>query len=192
MYGITTYWHKRIVRAGKNTFLPYADNPPDLFIGDDDILFVDLGPVFEQWEADFGRTFVIGPNLLSSKCGKMWNQPEASAPGKSSGHSRTRRGDLVLQSPDRIHISDFFQAVRHVFSLWTLLGTQYGTDIEKSKQKNLCGCLLAKHHEGLRSTIRRLATANYKSRERARGKERISLWLFGPIPSVSSPFSVSA
>jgi hypothetical protein len=67
LYGITTYWHKRIVRAGKNTLLPYAENPPDLFIGEDDILFLDLGPVFEQWEADFGRTFVLGSDPLKLK-----------------------------------------------------------------------------------------------------------------------------
>jgi Xaa-Pro dipeptidase len=67
MYGITTYWHKRIVRAGKNTLLPYADNPPDLTIGEDDILFLDLGPVFEEWEADFGRTFVIGSDPVKIK-----------------------------------------------------------------------------------------------------------------------------
>jgi Xaa-Pro dipeptidase len=60
MYGITTYWHKRIIRAGRNTLAPYAENPPDLTIGQDDILFLDLGPVFEDWEADFGRTFVVG------------------------------------------------------------------------------------------------------------------------------------
>jgi len=67
MYGISTYWHKRIVRAGRNTLLPYADNPPDLTIGEDDILFLDLGPVFEQWEADFGRTFVTGSDPLKLK-----------------------------------------------------------------------------------------------------------------------------
>ena len=67
LYGITTYWHKRIVRAGKNTLLPYADNPPDHTIGEDDILFLDLGPVFEQWEADFGRTFVLGSDPLKLK-----------------------------------------------------------------------------------------------------------------------------
>jgi Xaa-Pro dipeptidase len=67
MYGITTYWHKRIVRAGKNTLAPYAENPPDLIIGEDDILFLDLGPVFENWEADFGRTFVIGSDPLKLK-----------------------------------------------------------------------------------------------------------------------------
>jgi Xaa-Pro dipeptidase len=48
MFGITTYWHKRIVRAGPNTLLPYAENPPNLTIGSDDILLLDLGPVFEQ------------------------------------------------------------------------------------------------------------------------------------------------
>jgi len=67
LYGVSTYWHKRIVRAGKNTLLPYADNPPDHTIGEDDILFLDLGPVFEQWEADFGRTFVLGSDPLKLK-----------------------------------------------------------------------------------------------------------------------------
>lgn len=67
MFGITTYWHKRIVRAGKNTLLPYDENPPDLTITDDDILFLDLGPVFEKWEADFGRTFVIGSDPVKLK-----------------------------------------------------------------------------------------------------------------------------
>jgi Xaa-Pro aminopeptidase len=59
-FGIEQNWHKRIVRAGPNTLEPYNENPPDLMIGEDDILFVDLGPVFEAWEADFGRTFVLG------------------------------------------------------------------------------------------------------------------------------------
>ena len=59
MYGITTYWHKRIVRAGANTLAPYDENPPDHTIGNDDIVFLDLGPVFEAWEADFGILFVI-------------------------------------------------------------------------------------------------------------------------------------
>lgn len=67
MYGITKYWHKRIVRAGANTLLPYDENPPDLTIGDDDILFLDFGPVFEDWEADFGRTFVLGDDPMKHK-----------------------------------------------------------------------------------------------------------------------------
>ena len=59
-FGIEQNWHKRIVRAGPNTLEPYDENPPDLMLGEDDILFIDLGPVFEAWEADFGRTYVLG------------------------------------------------------------------------------------------------------------------------------------
>lgn len=67
MFGISTYWHKRIVRAGTNTLAPYDENPPDLTVSDDDIVFLDLGPVFEEWEADFGRTFVLGSDPAKLK-----------------------------------------------------------------------------------------------------------------------------
>ncbi len=67
MYGISRYWHKRIVRAGRNTLAPYDENPPDLTVGEDDIVFLDLGPVFEEWGADFGRTFVVGSDPLKHK-----------------------------------------------------------------------------------------------------------------------------
>ena len=62
LFGIKKYWHKRIVRAGRNTLLPYQHNPENLTLQEDDILFLDFGPVFEEWEADFGRTYVIGAN----------------------------------------------------------------------------------------------------------------------------------
>lgn len=67
LYGITRYWHKRIVRAGRNTLAPYEENPPDLMVTEDDIVFLDLGPVFEEWEADFGRTYAIGNDPLKHK-----------------------------------------------------------------------------------------------------------------------------
>lgn len=67
VYGITRYWHKRIVRAGRNTLAPYDENPPDLTVAEDDVVFLDLGPVFEEWEADFGRTFVMGSDPLKHK-----------------------------------------------------------------------------------------------------------------------------
>jgi Xaa-Pro dipeptidase len=67
MYGVSQYWHKRIVRAGSNTLLPYDENPPDLVVQSDDVAFLDLGPVFKAWEADFGRTFVLGDDPLKHK-----------------------------------------------------------------------------------------------------------------------------
>jgi Xaa-Pro aminopeptidase len=60
MFGVSRYWHKRIVRAGPNTLQPYRQNPPDRILGKDDIAFCDFGPIFQEWEADFGRTFVLG------------------------------------------------------------------------------------------------------------------------------------
>ncbi|WP_299570000.1 M24 family metallopeptidase [uncultured Williamsia sp.] len=59
-FGVDRFWHKRIVRAGPNTLHPYAENPPDRVIGADDIVFLDFGPVLEKWEADVGRTYVVG------------------------------------------------------------------------------------------------------------------------------------
>jgi Xaa-Pro aminopeptidase len=59
-FGVDKHWHRRIVRAGRNTLCPYREKPPDLVIAADDIVFLDLGPVFEEWEADFGRTYVLG------------------------------------------------------------------------------------------------------------------------------------
>lgn len=67
LFGIEKHWHKRIVRAGANTLMPYNENPPDLVIKDDDILFFDFGPVIDDWEADLGRTYVIGSDPLKHK-----------------------------------------------------------------------------------------------------------------------------
>ena len=50
------------MRSGKNTLLPYKENPVSLSIQKDDILFFDFGPVFDDWEADVGKTYVVGNN----------------------------------------------------------------------------------------------------------------------------------
>ncbi|MEE6264122.1 M24 family metallopeptidase [Streptomyces noursei] len=60
MFGTTKHWHKRIIRSGPNTLAPYRDNPPDRVIGEEDVAFADFGPIFEEYEADFGRTYVFG------------------------------------------------------------------------------------------------------------------------------------
>jgi Xaa-Pro aminopeptidase len=78
MFGIEKYWHKRIVRAGKNTIFPYRENPADLIVQEEDILFLDFGPVFEEWEADLGRTYVLGENTQMRKMKEdveiAWNE----------------------------------------------------------------------------------------------------------------------
>ena len=59
-FGVEKHWHKRIVRAGLNTLAIAGDNPPIRTIDEDDMVFLDLGPVFEQWEADVGRSYAVG------------------------------------------------------------------------------------------------------------------------------------
>ena len=66
-FGVEAHWHKRVVRAGPNTLRPYREDPPDLTIGADEILFLDFGPVFEAWEADFGRTYVLGDDPVKHR-----------------------------------------------------------------------------------------------------------------------------
>ena len=61
-FGIEKHWHKKIVRAGKNTLAIYPDNPPNRTIERDDILFIDFGPIVDDYEADIGRTYVLGNN----------------------------------------------------------------------------------------------------------------------------------
>jgi Xaa-Pro aminopeptidase len=84
MFGISRYWHKRIVRAGRNTLAPYDENPPDLTVANDDIVFLDFGPVFEEWEADFGRTYVVGDDPRKRKLCR--DIEEAFASGKRYFH----------------------------------------------------------------------------------------------------------
>jgi Xaa-Pro aminopeptidase len=67
MFGVDRWWHKRIVRSGPNTLQPYQENPPDRVIGADDIVFCDFGPIFAEWEADFGRTYVLGDDPVKHR-----------------------------------------------------------------------------------------------------------------------------
>ena len=47
--------------GGKDTLLT------ELILKNDDILFLDFGPIFEDWEADFGRTYVVGNDPVKIK-----------------------------------------------------------------------------------------------------------------------------
>ena len=66
-FGISDHWHKKIVRSGANTLATYGENPPDRIIQEDDILFIDFGPIVEGYEADLGRTYVLGNDATKQK-----------------------------------------------------------------------------------------------------------------------------
>lgn len=74
------HWHKRVIRAGVNTVHPYQAEPEDRAVEADDIVYVDLGPVFTDWEADFGRSYVLGND--QRKHGLCAELPKAFATAK--------------------------------------------------------------------------------------------------------------
>lgn len=59
-FGVTAHWHDRVVRAGPNTLCVAGESAPEQIVGKDDIVFLDLGPVFGDWEADVGRSYAVG------------------------------------------------------------------------------------------------------------------------------------
>ncbi|MFB7176102.1 M24 family metallopeptidase [Streptomyces sp. NPDC056257] len=60
VFGTAVAWPDRLVRSGPNTVLPYGQDPPDRVIRADDIVVIDLGPLFAGHETDFARTVVLG------------------------------------------------------------------------------------------------------------------------------------
>jgi Xaa-Pro dipeptidase len=66
-FGLRRHWHRRLARCGPNTLLTYHDDPADRRIGEDDIVYLDFGPVFEEWEADFGRSYVLGADPVKHR-----------------------------------------------------------------------------------------------------------------------------
>ena len=66
-FGVVQHWHRRIVRSGPHTLTTAADYPDARVIGPDDTVYIDLGPVFEDWEADIGRTYALGDDPARRK-----------------------------------------------------------------------------------------------------------------------------
>src|ERR1700733_9558636 len=64
-------WHKVNLRFGINTTLHFhSPSQPGVVLGNNDIFFIDIGPVFERWEGDGGDTFVVGQNAELARCAR--------------------------------------------------------------------------------------------------------------------------
>lgn len=60
LFGTTKHWHKRIVRTGLNSALSFKANPPGRVLEESDLVYLDLGPVFDEVEGDIGKTYLLG------------------------------------------------------------------------------------------------------------------------------------
>ena len=66
-FGVRTHWHDRVVRGGINALCVAGEAAPDRLVAADDIVFLDLGPVFGEWEADVGRSYAVGSDRERSR-----------------------------------------------------------------------------------------------------------------------------
>jgi Xaa-Pro aminopeptidase len=69
--GSTQSWHKTLVRFGCNTTKNYVDpSEPNVRLGDNDIFFIDIGPIWGDTEGDGGGTFIVGqqPDIDMKRC----------------------------------------------------------------------------------------------------------------------------
>lgn len=54
-------WHETVVRFGPNTLREFGNpSEPGVVLAENDIFFVDIGPMYGKFEGDGGATFVVG------------------------------------------------------------------------------------------------------------------------------------
>jgi Xaa-Pro aminopeptidase len=67
--GVERLWHPVIIRFGVNTCKIYSEpSEKDTVLQENDIFFIDLGPVYAGHEGDVGATFVVGNNAEQQHC----------------------------------------------------------------------------------------------------------------------------
>jgi Xaa-Pro aminopeptidase len=62
-------WHDVYVRFGSNTLKTFgAESDPGIVLKENDIFFIDIGPVWGDIEGDGGDTFVVGSDAGMEQC----------------------------------------------------------------------------------------------------------------------------
>ena len=76
--GAPKSWHPPQIRFGENTLLPFGKIGSDVLLGENDIFFLDIGPIFDGHEGDVGRAFVLGTDPEMRRCcadvETIWNE----------------------------------------------------------------------------------------------------------------------
>eukprot|EP01032_Pedospumella_encystans_P029402 gene29402-33203_t len=62
-------WHPVIVRFGEDTLKTFREeSDPARVLGERDIFFIDIGPVWDGHEGDAGDSFVVGDDARMAAC----------------------------------------------------------------------------------------------------------------------------
>lgn len=76
--GISKFWHPTKVRVGADTTKSFRElSDPEIRCHKNEMCFVDVGPIINDHEADYGRTFVFGglqPNKLIQTCHEVFQK----------------------------------------------------------------------------------------------------------------------
>jgi methionine aminopeptidase len=76
-YAVGKQWHAPKMRFGPNTTLNFSELSVPYILQEEDIFFIDIGPVIEGHEADYGETFTIGSHyehkLITEASRKVFN-----------------------------------------------------------------------------------------------------------------------
>lgn len=65
-HGVEKQWHPPKIRFGLNTLKNFRDESVPYTLQEEDIFFIDIGPVIFGHEADYGETFTVG-NIFDQK-----------------------------------------------------------------------------------------------------------------------------
>lgn len=89
--GARKFWHPVHIRFGANTTKGYReDSEPDVVLKKNDIFFIDIGPVFDGHEGDYGQTFVAGAHndyeVLAGNAEIVWNKVRAAWKNNAVGY----------------------------------------------------------------------------------------------------------
>ena len=125
--GFEKSWHAPQIRFGVNTRCAFGETGvKEVLLGENDIFFLDLGPIFQRHEGDVGRTFTVGndPEMIqaSRDAGEIWHQVRNRwFESKASGAElysyakilAVERGwELSLKEANGHRIADFPHAVK--------------------------------------------------------------------------------
>ena len=80
--GMERHWHPLLIRFGEGTLLKSSElSDPARVLGERDIFYVDIGPVWQGHEGDAGDTFAVGGDPEMQACAEaarsLWHEVAA-------------------------------------------------------------------------------------------------------------------
>lgn len=125
--GAPKSWHPPQIRFGENTTLPFGKKGIEgVRLKENDIFFIDIGPIFEGHEGDVGRAFSIGQDSDMIRCCRdveiIWHEvrnkwAEKGKTGRelyqfAKIRALMRGWDLCLEKANGHRIADFPHGAR--------------------------------------------------------------------------------